>query len=76
LGREILVIYPGVALAFAVWWSWIACVAMVVGYIWLTAYEDGYLVAHLPGYREYQQQTRYRWISGGLVIGHSAGSHL
>lgn len=59
-----LLMYPGVAMAFAVWWSWIACGAMIVGYIWLTAYEDNYLALNLPGYQEYQQQTRYRWIPG------------
>ena len=59
-----LVIYPGAALAFPVWWNWIACGAIVAGYIWLTAYEDGFLASHLPGYREYQRHTRYRLVPG------------
>jgi protein-S-isoprenylcysteine O-methyltransferase Ste14 len=59
-----LLIYPGVALAFAVWWNWIACGVMIVGYLWLTAYEDKYLEGNLVGYQEYQQLTRYRLIPG------------
>jgi protein-S-isoprenylcysteine O-methyltransferase Ste14 len=59
-----LVIYPGIALAFAVWWNWIACGIMVIGYIWLAAYEDAFLAANLSGYREYQQRTPYRLAPG------------
>lgn len=59
-----LVIYPGAALAFPVWWNWIACGAVMAGYILLTAYEDRFLASHLPGYREYQQRTRYRMVPG------------
>lgn len=59
-----LLMYPGVALAFAVWWNLVACAVMTVGYIWLTIYEDRYLQANLPGYQAYQQQTRYRWVPG------------
>ena len=59
-----LAIYPGVALAFAVWWNWIACGMMVIGYIWLAAYEDRFLAANLSGYREYKQRTPYRLVPG------------
>jgi protein-S-isoprenylcysteine O-methyltransferase Ste14 len=59
-----LAIYPGVALAFAVWWNWIACGIMIIGYIWLAAYEDRFLAANLSGYREYQQRTPYRLVPG------------
>jgi protein-S-isoprenylcysteine O-methyltransferase Ste14 len=58
------VIYSGAALSFAVWWNWIACGVMIIGYIWLTAYEDKFLEVYLPGYQEYQQRTRYRLVPG------------
>jgi protein-S-isoprenylcysteine O-methyltransferase Ste14 len=59
-----LLIYIGVALAFAVWWNWIACGVMFIGYIWLTAYEDNYLRGNLPGYQDYQRQAKYRLFPG------------
>ncbi len=59
-----LLIYPGMALAFATWWNWLACGLMVLGYVLLTAYEDRFLAVNLSGYREYQQHTRYRLIPG------------
>ncbi len=59
-----LMIYPGVALAFGAWWNWMACGMMMVGYIWLAAHEDRFLEANLPGYREYQQRTRYKVVPG------------
>jgi protein-S-isoprenylcysteine O-methyltransferase Ste14 len=59
-----LMVYLGLTLAFAVWWNLIACGMMIAGYLWLTAYEDGFLEANLPGYREYQQRTRYRLVPG------------
>ena len=59
-----LVIYLGIALAFAVWWNWMACSLMIAGYIWLSNHEDRFLAANLPGYREYQQRTRYRVMPG------------
>lgn len=57
-----LAIYPGAVLTFAVWWNWIACIMVTVGYVLLALYEDGYLEANLPGYREYQKRTPYRFI--------------
>ena len=59
-----LVIYASVALAFPTWWNWLACAAMVAGYVVWTASEDRFLEENLPGYREYQQQTRYRLLPG------------
>jgi protein-S-isoprenylcysteine O-methyltransferase Ste14 len=59
-----LVTYPGMALAFASWWNWLACGLMVIGYIVITAYEDRFLANNLPGYSAYQQRTRHRLIPG------------
>jgi protein-S-isoprenylcysteine O-methyltransferase Ste14 len=59
-----LVIYWGMALAFAVWWNWIACGTMIAGYLWLASHEDRFLEANLPGYREYQQRIRYKMVPG------------
>ena len=57
-------IYTGIALAFALWWVWLACATMLIGYVVLTAYEDAYLATNLPGYQAYQQRTRYRYVPG------------
>jgi len=59
-----LALYPGVALAFPVWWNWIACAVMIASYVWLAAYEDAFLAANLAGYGEYQKRTRYRLVPG------------
>jgi protein-S-isoprenylcysteine O-methyltransferase Ste14 len=59
-----LVMYPGIAMGFATWWIWLACGLLVIGYILVTDYEDRFLAANLPGYREYQERTRYRLIPG------------
>jgi protein-S-isoprenylcysteine O-methyltransferase Ste14 len=59
-----VVIYLGVALAFATWWNLIACGVMIVAYVWLTVHEDQFLAAHLPGYREYQERTPHRLVPG------------
>jgi len=57
-----LLMYIGAALAFAIWWNWIACGLMIVGYIWLTTYVDNYLQENLPEYKKYQQETRCKLI--------------
>jgi protein-S-isoprenylcysteine O-methyltransferase Ste14 len=59
-----LLIYPGAALAFPVWWNVLACALMLAGYVWLTAYEDRFLQDRLPGYREYARRTKYKLIPG------------
>jgi len=59
-----LLIYAGIGLAFPIWWNWLACALMVAGYVVWTAAEDRFLEQNLPGYREYQQQTRYRLLPG------------
>jgi protein-S-isoprenylcysteine O-methyltransferase Ste14 len=59
-----LLIYPGAALAFPVWWNILACGVMIAGYVWLTAYEDSFLQHRLPGYRAYAQRTKHKLIPG------------
>jgi protein-S-isoprenylcysteine O-methyltransferase Ste14 len=59
-----LLIYPGAALAFPVWWNGPAGALMIAGYVWLTVYEDHFLQDRLPGYRAYAQQTKYKLIPG------------
>ncbi len=59
-----LLIYPGAALAFAVWWNWIACIVVIAGYIYLAAFEDKFLENNLPGYREYQRLTKHKFLPG------------
>ena len=57
-------IYLGISLAFAIWWNWVACALMLVGYILLTGYEDSFLTRKLPGYTAYRARVRYRLIPG------------
>jgi protein-S-isoprenylcysteine O-methyltransferase Ste14 len=46
------------------WWALIPAVAAAILYVVRTALEDRTLLAELPGYQEYAQQTRYRLIPG------------
>jgi len=59
-----LVMYPGIAMSFATWWIWLACGALIIGYVLLADCEDRFLVDNLHGYREYQKRTRYRLVPG------------
>jgi len=59
-----LIIYSGVASAFAVWWIWLACGTLMAGYILLTEYEDAYLTENLPGYSDYRNRTKWKLLPG------------
>jgi protein-S-isoprenylcysteine O-methyltransferase Ste14 len=51
-------------LAFDSWWVAVP-VALLIGlFVWRTAREDKTLLAELPGYADYAQQTRYRLVPG------------
>jgi protein-S-isoprenylcysteine O-methyltransferase Ste14 len=60
----ILALYPGISLVFPVWWNWLACGVVGASYVWLAAYEDAFLAENLPGYREYQERTRFKLVPG------------
>lgn len=51
-------------LAFDSWWMAVPLAIQIVLFIWRTANEDRTLLAELPGYAEYAQQTRYRLLPG------------
>ncbi|MBN1438582.1 MAG: isoprenylcysteine carboxylmethyltransferase family protein [Anaerolineales bacterium] len=57
-----LILYPAAALAFAVWWVWLACGIMTAGYALLAGYEDRFLLRNLTGYAEYRKRTVWRLI--------------
>jgi protein-S-isoprenylcysteine O-methyltransferase Ste14 len=59
-----LILYAGLGLAFGIWWNWVACTFVVIGYVLLTNYEDKFLAINLSGYPEYQQRTRFRLVPG------------
>jgi protein-S-isoprenylcysteine O-methyltransferase Ste14 len=50
----------GTALVFLTWWNALAAVLMVGLYLFKMIEEERLLAQGLPGYREYQQQVRYR----------------
>lgn len=56
--------YSGICLSFAIWWNWLMCLMMIVGYILLVAYEDYFLIRNLPGYTSYCRRVRFRMIPG------------
>lgn len=59
-----IVFYLGSVLVFSTWWTWAAFLVATVGYICKALEEEAFLIVHLPGYDEYQQQVRYRFIPG------------
>jgi protein-S-isoprenylcysteine O-methyltransferase Ste14 len=56
--------YVFAPLAFGSWWMAIPSALLIALFIWRTANEDRTLLAELPGYTEYAQQTRYRLLPG------------
>jgi protein-S-isoprenylcysteine O-methyltransferase Ste14 len=51
-------------LAFGSWWAFVPglpLVAFALRRVWI---EDAFLLAHLPGYREYAGRVRYRLVPG------------
>ncbi len=56
--------HAGTALAFSIWWNWIACGLVIMAYVLKTAGEDAYLASNLAGYAAYKQRVRYRLLPG------------
>jgi protein-S-isoprenylcysteine O-methyltransferase Ste14 len=54
----------GMALCLGSWWALVPALIVVVGLIPRTLFEERTLIAELPGYREYTQRVRYRWVPG------------
>jgi protein-S-isoprenylcysteine O-methyltransferase Ste14 len=59
-----LLVLPGSALMLGSWWVLIPAGLTMLVLIVRTALEDRTLLAELPGYQEYAQQTRYRLLPG------------
>ncbi|MBN1310748.1 MAG: isoprenylcysteine carboxylmethyltransferase family protein [Anaerolineae bacterium] len=53
-----------VPLALGSWWALIPGGLLILTFIYRTWQEDWFLIAGLPGYAEYAQQTRYRLLPG------------
>ncbi|MBN1412128.1 MAG: hypothetical protein JW969_14890 [Spirochaetales bacterium] len=56
--------YIGIGLIYPVWWMWVICGILLVGYVILAAYEDSFLERNLQGYSDFQRRTRYRMVPG------------
>jgi protein-S-isoprenylcysteine O-methyltransferase Ste14 len=54
----------GIALALGSWWALIPGGVFFLTFIYRTWQEDRFLVANLPGYADFTQQTRYRLLPG------------
>lgn len=46
------------------WWALLPALLVIIGLVPRTLFEERTLVAELPGYREYTQRVRYRWVPG------------
>jgi protein-S-isoprenylcysteine O-methyltransferase Ste14 len=60
----VILVYIATALALGSWWALIPGGVCAVLMVVRTALEDRTLLAELPGYTEYAEQTRYRLIPG------------
>jgi protein-S-isoprenylcysteine O-methyltransferase Ste14 len=54
----------GIPLALGSWWAAIPGALFLVTFVYRTWQEDRFLMANLPGYPEFAQQTHYRLIPG------------
>jgi len=60
----IILLFLGMPLALASWWSYLSAIPIVAVFIYRTAREDRMLQDGLAGYREYSQRVRYRLLPG------------
>ena len=54
----------GMALCLGSFWALVPALVVVIGLIPRTIFEERVLTAELPGYREYTQRVKYRWVPG------------
>ena len=59
-----LLLAAALPLAFGSWWAFVANAPMMAFALRRVRVEDGFLLAHLPGYREYASRVRYRLVPG------------
>lgn len=52
------------ALCLGSWWALVPAAVVVLGLIPRTLFEERTLIAGLPGYSEYAERVRYRWVPG------------
>jgi protein-S-isoprenylcysteine O-methyltransferase Ste14 len=57
-----LVMFLGVPLALGSWWGLLTLIPMTLAIIWRLLDEEKFLARNLPGYREYQEQVKYRLV--------------
>jgi len=53
-----------IALVLGSWWALIPVAVVVVGLVVRTIFEERTLRAELPGYTEYTQRVKWRWVPG------------
>ncbi|HQZ11948.1 MAG TPA: isoprenylcysteine carboxylmethyltransferase family protein [Devosia sp.] len=62
VGGSLVVI--GMALALGSLWALLPAAVLVATLVLRTVFEERVLVAELPGYADYTQRVRYRWVQG------------
>jgi protein-S-isoprenylcysteine O-methyltransferase Ste14 len=51
-------------LMLASWWALLPALVVVIGLAIRTPFEERTLRAELPGYTEYTQRVKWRWVPG------------
>jgi protein-S-isoprenylcysteine O-methyltransferase Ste14 len=57
-------LFAGTALALGSWWALVPVAGAVLLLLLRTAWEDRTLKVELPGYADYAQRVRFRWLPG------------
>jgi protein-S-isoprenylcysteine O-methyltransferase Ste14 len=52
------------ALALGSWWALVPAAAVGIGLVPRTLFEEAMLRAELPGYADYAQRVKWRWVPG------------
>jgi protein-S-isoprenylcysteine O-methyltransferase Ste14 len=58
------ILFAGTALSLGSWWALGPTAVVVLLLLLRTAWEDRTLKAELPGYADYAQRVRFRWVLG------------
>jgi protein-S-isoprenylcysteine O-methyltransferase Ste14 len=51
-----------VPLALGSWWGLLTLIPMTLAIVWRLLDEEKFLARNLPGYRDYQEQVKYRLV--------------
>jgi protein-S-isoprenylcysteine O-methyltransferase Ste14 len=59
-----LIMFLGITIVFADWWTWVVYVILVVFYVIKAEAEEKVLIQHSAEYPAYQKRVRYRLVPG------------